>query len=98
MRKFVNEHGTVIGVVAIILAIGIGFLAYGRSRKTIGINGYFVDEETGEELIMPRTSYPPLVGKGGKPTVVGVFKFSCDGGKTAKIGYYFKYTDTAKQQ
>jgi hypothetical protein len=38
------------------------------------------------------------LGKSNRETVVEVCKFSCDGGKTGKIAYYFKFTPEMKKK
>ncbi len=91
-----SKTGKLVLVVALLVAAG-GVTYFFRGK---GFNppksAYYFDEETGEELVRPGTDVPPLPGKSGKPTVVREFKYSFDGGKTSKVGYYFKYTDDMK--
>jgi hypothetical protein len=98
MRQGVQKSGV---WVAVALLAGAGFVAY-RYAHSSGYHpptsAYFVDEETGEELVRPATDIPPLMGKSGKPTVVREFKYSVDGGKTSKVAYYFKYSDSMKEK
>jgi hypothetical protein len=98
MREFLNKYGLITGIVLLVLAGVVLFAFYRKTEKQFGPDGFFVDETTGEEFIMPRSKYPPQPDKNGKPNVVGVFKFSCDRGKTVQVGYYYKYNEATKQK
>jgi hypothetical protein len=93
-----KKAGKIVLSVALLVA-AVGVTIYFRPK---GFHppekAFFFDEETGEELIRPAGDIPPLPGKSGKPTIVREFKYSLDGGKTAKVGYYFKYTDDWKKK
>jgi hypothetical protein len=93
-----SKSGKIVLVVALLVAAG-GVTYYFRSPGFHPSKGaYYFDEETGEEMARPGTDVPPLIGKGGKPTIVREFKYSVDGGKTSKVAYYFKYTDDWKKK
>src|SRR5580704_8056215 len=98
MREFINKHGTVIGAALLVAAALVIYFFYLRKGSGPTNLAYYIDEETGEESIHPRTDLPPLIGKSGRPTVVEEFKFTCDGGSTVKVAYYFKFTDSAKKR
>jgi hypothetical protein len=98
MRNGIQKSG--IWLAAILLA-GAGVVIYHYVHPTgyhPPTSAYFVDEDTGEEFVRPATDIPPLEGKNKKPTVVREFKYSLDGGKTSKVGYYYKYTESMKQK
>ena len=84
---------------ALLLLAAAAAIFYAPSRTThINLTStFFIDEETGEESIQSTKNVPPLLGKGGKPTIVQVFKFTCDHGKTIKTAYYLKYADSTKR-
>jgi hypothetical protein len=94
-----NQYGIVIVIVAAVLAVGMWWM-WGKGKgapAASGVKAYYVDEDTGEESVRPETDIPPLKGKNGKDSVVWEMKYSCDGGKTSKVGYYMKYTPEGKQ-
>ena len=81
-----------------VLAVGILGVAAGvfvfnlpRSAKVL-TSAYFVDEETGVEMVRPMSDIPPLKGASGKETVVREFKYSDDGRATVKVAYLIKFT------
>ncbi|MGN6369429.1 MAG: hypothetical protein ACTHN5_14315 [Phycisphaerae bacterium] len=96
-----ESSGKIRGIVTALVIIAAAVFLYiwrtGGVHASNG-NGWFVDEETGEEMTMPQKMIPPLPGKSGKMTVVREFKYSDDGGKTYKVAYWYKYTDEMKKQ
>jgi hypothetical protein len=86
-------------LVLVLLVAAIAFVAWRHGSSHINTTTtFFIDEETGEESIRSVHDVAPLLGKSGKPTIVQVFKFTCDGGKTVKTAYYSKFTDGMKSQ
>ena len=99
MRDLINRFKIPVLVVAGLVVIGaVVVLLRGRSSTPTPYEtkAYFIDEETGAESVRPMTDIPPLIGAGGKPTVMLARKFSCDQGKTSKVGFLVKYTPEAK--
>jgi hypothetical protein len=100
VREFVNKQGKIIAAVCAGVAVLTIFMCSRPSLHTTRENpsyGFYVDEATGVETILPETEIPPLKGKDGKPTVVRAFKFTCDDGKNVQIGYYMKYPDEVQK-
>ena len=97
MREFLQKHGIYVAVGALVLA---GLVYYGMAGRAgrVPTRAFFFDEESGEELARPNTDVPPLMGKSGKETVVETFKYSCDGGKTSVVAYYYKFTPEMKRK
>ena len=57
---------------------------------------YFWDEETKEVIIKTDADIPPLLGKGGKPTVVQAVYLTSTTCKEKVLVYLLKYADEAK--
>jgi hypothetical protein len=86
-------------IVLLLVLSAVGIIIWQRSTRRFNTTTtFFIDEETGDESIRSTHDVPPLLGKSNQPTVVQVFKFTCDGGKTVKTAYYSKYTDGMKRQ
>jgi hypothetical protein len=99
MREFMNKHGTAVAILAIALAAASWWFFGVRVKAPNLTHAFFIDEETGEEMVMPLDEYPPRVNKStGKATLVQEVKYTCDGGKTTKVAYYMKYSEGTKQQ
>jgi len=86
-------------LVALVLWINAGRSSSGTGNPN---RAFFVDEETGEEIVRPGTELPPLLGKAGNPTVVGAMKFGFKDNKTGNISdeqivYLFKFTPEAQE-
>jgi hypothetical protein len=96
IREALNKYGALVIIVAVALAGGAWYLFQARSNA-IPSKEFYIDEETGEEVALDIKSAAPLIGKSGKPTLVRVVKFSCDNGKTVKVGYYSKFDEKTKE-
>jgi hypothetical protein len=97
MRQLLQKYGYAIAAGLIVLAgILIFFRSSSTSKEGDPSKAFFVDEETNEEMILPTTEIPPLLGKGGKPTVVKAFKYTCGSPSDAKVYYFLKYTEEAQ--
>ena len=100
IRETLNKNALVVSVVVGVLLIVLGW----KLLKTSGIiperyqvpKTYFIDEETQEVSVHDATDIPPLMGKGGKATVVEVIYATCTDCKDKKAVYYRKFTDDAK--
>jgi hypothetical protein len=100
MREFLNKHGKYVAIAAILLAVVIYFV-FGRGPGEPNIQkAFFVDDETGETFTLGLSEgfAPRNNPNTGKPTLVQVVKYSCDGGTTSKDAYYVKYSDGVKKQ
>jgi hypothetical protein len=96
MQEFLRKYGLPLAVVLLVVAGVAAYFAM-RPKNVAGTQmAFYVDEETGQETVLPMAQFPPLLNASGKPTMVRVVKFSCDGGATVKVGYYEKYAPEAK--
>jgi hypothetical protein len=55
-----------------------------------------MDEETGTVTIRPADDVPPLIGTGGKPTVVRAYYFTVGNSTNKRLAFLEKYTDEGK--
>lgn len=101
MREFMKQNGVLVLVILILAAAGVWYFAL-RGQKEPNISqAFFIDEETGEEMVLSLDQYPPRPnphGNSTKPTLVEAVKYTRDGGKTSVTAYYRKYTDGAKKE
>jgi hypothetical protein len=95
MRTFINKYGIYVAVAAILCAAA-AFLIIGRKGSHLPNSAFFIDEDTGQESTRPTTDIPPLPGAKGRDSIVKVYKYSLDAGKTVKVGYYVKFTPEMK--
>ncbi|MCL2647026.1 MAG: hypothetical protein FWD61_08470 [Phycisphaerales bacterium] len=100
MRDLINKYAYPIAGVAIVLAILLFIFNHKKSiilteQDVKAIKTFYVDDETGEEVVLPANELPPRMGKNGKPTLVKAHKFTRDGGQTEVIAYLEKYSDEA---
>jgi hypothetical protein len=100
VRELINKYGAYIAIGVIVVALVVAWFFTGTSAPPTGdlSQGFFIDEETGEESVHPITAIPPLMGKSGKPTVVRAYKFSCEGGKNPQTIYLQKYIPEAQER
>jgi hypothetical protein len=94
MRPFLDKYGVYLVAVAFVVA-GIVWFFFGRGGH-LPQSAFFIDEDTGQESVRPVTDIPPLIGAKGNPSLVKVYKYSTDGGKTVHVGYYLKFTPEMK--
>jgi hypothetical protein len=101
LRQKMNENAMVVSIVLIVVII-VGLYLVLRSAGVIHptllpSKAYFVDlEDPNTPILLPPNELPPLIGKSGKPTVVGVLYYTCTDCKDKKPAYFMKYTEEAK--
>ena len=99
MRKFINQYGYIIAIAAVVIAvIVIIYSMSGGAAQQIPTQAFYMDEETGEESLGDINGIPPLMGKSGKPTLVKVLKYTCDGGKTKTPYLLIKFPPQVQQE
>ncbi|MCL2640784.1 MAG: hypothetical protein FWD53_08070 [Phycisphaerales bacterium] len=100
MQNLITKYGYLIVGVIVVIAIVVFFV---NSRKPAVPSEadfkaqkiFWVNDETGEEVVLPGDELSPRVGADGKRTLVKAHKFTRDGGATVVIAYLEKYSDKA---
>ena len=101
MQTLINKYG--FPIIGVILVIAIAIFAFNsRKRSDViseadlrAIKVFWVDDETGEEVVLPDNELSPRVGADGRRTLVRAYKFTRDGGQTVVTAYLEKYSDKA---
>ncbi|MCL2647022.1 MAG: hypothetical protein FWD61_08450 [Phycisphaerales bacterium] len=103
MREMINKYAYPIAGAAIALAIVL-FIVNSRKTRLPTVEdlkeskAFYVDEETGEEVVLSADELPPRMGANGKRTLVRARKYTRDGGKTVTTVYLEKYSDQAIEE
>jgi hypothetical protein len=102
LRNTINENQMVMSIVAVVIVvlaivwcIHVWFPSRGGSGPMMG---YYIDLSNMKVTKKPLGQLAPLTGATGKPTVVQVIYYSCDGCKTKQPLYYEKYTPQAQAE
>jgi hypothetical protein len=96
VRSILNKYGYYIAGVIAVIALLAAYVGTRQAAEPVSYAGnpelaFFVDENTGEEKVLPADEVPPLSGKDGKESVVMAVKFKSDTEKAAKTWYFIKY-------
>jgi len=96
MRTLINKYGLPAAISFLVLAALFAWLWSERRGNVTGdqTRAFFVDEESGEEVVRPASDLPPVVGKSGRPTLVKAIKYGCKG-NNPEVLYWMKYTPEA---
>ncbi|MCL2641840.1 MAG: hypothetical protein FWD53_13400 [Phycisphaerales bacterium] len=96
MREFIGKFAyPIIGAAIVLAVLLLVFRGRGSSVPVAkGLQAFYVDDETNEEVVLPANQMPPLTGKDGRPTLVLAHKFT-NGGTTIITAYLEKYSDQA---
>jgi len=104
MQTFLHKYGIPLAVSLFVIAgvvMWINIKGPGSRHGRLDM-GFFLDEETGEESVLPLDELPPLPGKSGNPTVVRAMKFGFqdkDGKRSdERTVYLYKFTQEAKEK
>lgn len=97
VREFLSRNPTV--AIALTLAMVAGAIYYGvtESRAKTTATCSFYDEATGEGVERSIREVPPLIGKGGQPTVMRA-GYRSDAAGVRRLVYLEKYSDEAKSE
>ena len=96
LRKWIEEHrGVTAAVVVVVTALAIAY-AIKNARPHDEATFDFIDEETGKPSVHSISEVPPLIGAGGKPTVVRAIYSGGQNSSGRKLLYLEKYSDEAK--
>ena len=98
-RAWANQHGAILVACAITVAV----LAIIWSRWSLAkpvfaapTQVFFVDEITGDIVVEPAETIPPIAGSDGKPTLVRGCFYTLGSDAEKQLAYLEKYTDASK--
>jgi len=99
VRKFINQYGYIIAIVAVVIALIAIWFGLGSGRVAmVPTQAFYVDELSGDESLGDINGVPPLTGKTGKPTLCKAMKYTCDGGKTKTTYMLIKFPPHVQQE
>lgn len=99
IRNTINENSAVMSIIAAVVAIvAIAFIVrnFFHTPNYGPTTAYYYDTSDGSVQVLPRSKYPPLIGKTGKPTLVWAIYYSCSSCSDKQLAYLEKYTSQAK--
>ncbi|MCL5946258.1 MAG: hypothetical protein M1472_05320 [Planctomycetes bacterium] len=100
LRNTINENSAVVSIIAAVVAIvAIAFIVrnFIQTPNYGPTTAYYYDTSDGSVQVLPRSKYPPLIGKTGKPTLVWAEYYTCSSCSDKKLAYLEKYSPQAKK-
>ncbi|MDA8377050.1 MAG: hypothetical protein M0Z50_08330 [Planctomycetia bacterium] len=100
LRNTINENSAVMSIIAAVVAIvAIAFIVrnFFHTTQYGPTTAYYYDTSDGSVQVLPRSKYPPLIGKTGKPTLVWAEYYSCSSCSDKQLAYLEKYSAQAKK-
>ena len=99
LRDWANQHGTIVGALAIVIAVLVIFWsrwAMTPATPVIPTHMFFVDDITGDIVVEPVDAIPPLPGPDGRPTLVRGYFYTLGSDADKQLAYLEKYSDAGR--